>query len=587
MADPVRYRVSMPRPHAHLFEVEARFPATPGDLRVHLPVWTPGSYLVREFARHLQDVAAFDDAGANLPLRRVDKRTFEVSSGGAPVLLRYRVYANDLTVRTNHLDDSHGYFNGAGMFLYAEPLRATEHRLEVVAPEGWRSFCALDPKDGEWIAQGYDDLIDAPVEIGPHEPVCFEVRGVPHQVVLWGDAGLDRARLAGELRRTCEAVADLFGELPLRRYLFIVHLTDKGRGGLEHHSSSTLLLPRFGVGTARGWEDLLNLAAHEYFHLWNIKRIRPAAFTPYDYGQEQYTTLLWAFEGLTAYYDMLLVRRAGLTSAARYLTRIGEALTALHGTPGRRALSLADASLWTWIKQYRPDENATNSFVSYYLKGELVSLLLDLELRRATDNRRSLDDVVRLLWQRHGRGVGVPEDGVERAASEVAGVDLTAFFDRAIRGTQELDYGVFEHAGLQLRFRPRESAGDKGGTPPGRGRDVRARGWLGLTTRGSQTISAVLEGSPAQEAGLYPDDELVALDGYRVDSGALLSRCEERPPGEPVRVTVFRRDRLREIPVVLGTKPADAAYLVRMEGPTEAQRAAYASWLGVGWDDPG
>ncbi|HYH99956.1 M61 family metallopeptidase [Hyalangium sp.] len=586
MPEAVRYRVSMPRPHSHLFEVEATFPVGPDVLDAVLPVWTPGSYLVREYARHLQDVTAVGPRGELLPVQRADKRTFRVRTGGRAVTLRYRVYANELTVRTSHLDGSHGYFNGATIFLYTDATRHHEHRVTVEAPEGWRTFSALEQQDGIFSAPDYDTLIDSPFEVGPHTPLSFVAASVPHEVVVWGDTVPDPDKLTTDLQRICEAEARLLGGLPMKRYLFLVYLTDKGRGGLEHQASTALLFPRAAMQNSRGWEDFLTLAAHEYFHLWNVKRIKPRALVPFDYSQENYTTLLWAFEGMTSYYDNLFVRRAGLMSAHRYLTRLGETLTTLHGTPGRRVQTLADASLMSWIKHYRPDENSSNSAISYYLKGEVVCALLDLELRRATGDAKGLDDVVRLLWQRYGNGSGVPEDGVEKLVSEVAGKDLTPFFDRAVRSTEELDYSVLSHVGLEIGFRVRESSTDRGGTPtPRKGSEAKPKGWLGLSLKGNATVASVMDGSPAMEAGLYPEDEVVALDGYKTDGAGLLSRCEDRRPGETVRVTVFRRDKLMEVPVVLGQKPADAVYLTRVDKPSEAQKAAYQAWLGAPWDE--
>ncbi|HME91779.1 MAG TPA: PDZ domain-containing protein [Myxococcaceae bacterium] len=586
MSRAVRYRVAMSQPHSHLFEVEARFPAQSGPLVVALPVWTPGSYLVREFARHLQDLSATDEAGRRLDVSRLDKRSFQIAAQGKNVRLQYRVYANELTVRTSHLDGTHGYFNGATLFLYAEALRGAQHRVSVDSPPGWRPFSALDREGDEFVAADYDELIDSPFEVGPHLPVEFQVAGVPHQIVVWGGDALDREKLAADLQKVCEAESALFGGLPMRRYLFLIYLADKGRGGLEHKASTSLLFARPNLLNSKGWEDFLTLAAHEYFHLWNVKRIKPRSLVPFDYSQESYTQLLWAFEGTTSYYDNLLVRRAGLMSASRYLNRLGECLTALHSTPGRKVQTLAEASMMAWIKHYRPDENSPNSAISYYLKGEIVAALLDLEIRRATQDERSLDDVMRLLWTRYGDERGVPEDGVERAATEVASRDLSAFFDRAIRSTAELDYSAFQHVGLEVKFRVKESPGDKGGSPPRiKPAELKPKGWLGISIKGGATIASVLEGSPAMKAGLYADDDIVALDGYRVDGAGLIARCEEKRPGETAKVTVFRRDRLVEVEIPLEDKPADAAYLARMENPTEAQRAAFQAWLNASWEE--
>jgi predicted metalloprotease with PDZ domain len=584
MSEPVRYRVSMPRPHTHLFEVEARFPGQ-DVLEAVLPVWTPGSYLVREYARHVQQLSAVDEAGATLPVERVDKRTWRVQAHGRPATLRYRVYANELTVRTSHLDGSHGYFNGASLFLYAEALRSVPHHLLVDAPSGWSVFTALNPEADGFLAPDYDTLVDSPVEIGPHTPIRFTAAGVPHEVVVWGGA-IDRAKLEADLRAICEAEAALWGGLPFQRYLFLIYLLDKGRGGLEHGASTALVYARQQLTAPKGWEDFLTLASHEYFHAWNVKRLKPRAFVPFDYAGENYTRLLWAFEGITSYYDNLLVRRAGRMSGPRYLCRLGEAFSVFQATPGRMVQTLEEASLTAWVKYYRQDENTPNSAVSYYLKGELVALFLDLEIRRSTGDARSIDDVMRLLWARYGDGRGVPESAVEEAAAEVAGRELGSFFDRALRSTAELDTSVLAHVGLQLRTRIRESASDKGGTPPRlKPGEAKPRGWTGIVPRGG-SIGSVPEGSPAQAAGLYAEDEVVAIDGIRGDAGALVSRSDDRAPGETVRVTVFRRDVLVDVPVTLAQRPEDAVWLAPVDTPTEAQRAAFERWLGTALDSP-
>lgn len=586
MSQAVSYRVSMSRPHAHLFEVVADFPASGDEVTVALPVWTPGSYLVREYSRHVQNFQAFGPDDQRVPFTRTDKRSFLIKAHGRPFRLRYQVYAHELTVRTSHLDGTHGYFNGATLFFYCEALRKHEHRVEIDAPNGWTATSALEREGADFVADDYDELVDSPFEIGSHTPLTFLAAGVPHEIVLWGDPQLDEKKLVADLTKVIETQAAFFGGLPMKRYVFFIYATDKGRGGLEHRASTALLYPRSGLATSKGWEDFLTLACHEYFHLWNVKRIIPKALVPFDYSQESYTQLLWAFEGGTSYYDNLLVRRAALMSPARYLTRLGESLTSLHGTPGRTTMCLADASYLSWVKHYRPDENTVNTAISYYLKGEIACLLLDLTIRRLTRDQQSLDDVLRLMWKRWGDGSGVPEDGVEQAATEVAGQSLKMFFDRAVRGTDELDYSPLAHVGLEVRFRTRESANDKGGSPPRvKATEDKPRGFLGILPKGNQGIASVLDGSPAMEAGLYADDEIVALDGSKVDAPGLISRCEEKKPGDKVKVTVFRRDRLTDVAVALAAKPADAVYLARIDRPTEEQKASYRAWLGANWDD--
>lgn len=583
MPEPVRYRVSMPRPHSHLFEVEATFPAAGDELVVCLPVWTPGSYLVREYSRHVQQFTVEDLEGQPVPFERVDKRSFKVAARQRPVRCKYKVYANELTVRTSHLDGTHGYFNGATLFFYSEPLRQRPHHVTIAAPQGWGTTVALPQAAGDFIADDYDELVDSPFEIGTHSPLYFTAAGVPHEVVCWGEPQLDEKRLVADLTRIIETEAAMLGGLPLKRYVFFIYGTDKGRGGLEHKASTALLYPRNGFSSPRGWEDFLTLAAHEYFHLWNVKRVKPQRLVPFDYSQENYTELLWYFEGGTSYYDNLLTRRAGLMSGSRYLQRLGESLTALHGAPGRLVLSLADASMIAWTKHYRPDENTQNTAISYYLKGELVCCLLDLSIRRATNDAKSLDDVVRLLWARYGDERGVPERAVEAAAEEVAGTSLRDFFARAVHGTAELSYEVFDHVGLEVRFRTRESNADKGGTPP-RSKAEKVEGWIGILTRGA-FVATVLDGSPAMAAGLYPDDELLAVDGSRCDASTLVNRCEDKRPGDVLAVTLFRRDRLLEVKVTVGQKPADGVWLQRVDRPTDAQKAAFQAWLRIPWGE--
>ena len=423
----MRYRLALPEPHSHLFHVEAVADAPGDSIELVLPVWTPGSYLVREFARHLEGVAADDGEGRKLPLERLDKNRFLVRSAGASrVRVTYRVYANELTVRTCHLDGTHGFVNGAAVFPFVPGRERERHDLEVAAPAGWRVSTALAGGPAAFSASDYDELADSPLEIGTHRTVRFEALGVPHEIALWGRGNVDEARLAADARRVVEAFAALVGGgLPYDRYLFIVHLADKRGGGLEHAASTTLHVARHGFFPREAYEETLGLLSHELFHAWNVKRLRPAALVPYDYGREQYTRLLWWFEGATSYYENVALARAGILEPKRWLKVLGEALTTLERTPGARKMSLEEASFLAWVKHYRPDENTPNSAISYYLKGELVALALDLELRR---RGRSLDDVLRVLYARWAEGGGgVPEDGVEQVAGELMGADAAAW----------------------------------------------------------------------------------------------------------------------------------------------------------------
>jgi len=576
----MRYRVSMTEPHSHLFEVEAVL-EQPGPAPVlALPVWTPGSYLVREFSRHIECIEADDGAGTRLPVVRIDKHRFRVDAGGAArVRLRYRVYANDPTVRTSHLDGAHGYWNGANLFLYAEGRVDEPVELTVVPPAGWRASTALDGGPLQFTARDYHELCDSPVEVGTHALATFEALGKRHEVAIAGRGHLDVARFAADLKRVVEHLGGLMGGLPYERYLFIVHLSDRRRGGLEHERSTTLDVGRTAFFPREAYEETLALAAHEFLHLWNVKRLRPAALLPYDYAREQYTRLLWWFEGVTSYYDRLTLVRSGLSDARAFLKHLGEQWTALARQPGAAKMSLEEASLTAWVKYYRPDENSANSAVSYYLKGELVALGLDLALRRAGG---SLDGLLRGLHARYA-ATGLPEDGVERAVAEVMGEAAARdFFDRFVRGTAPVEVGL-DLVGLSMERRAAQSLDDKGGAPARRNGDDGRAGWLGaeLPPGPRLLVRTVREGGPAWKAGLYADDEILAESGFRVDRSALWDRMRQVGPGGRLRLTVFRRDELREVEVALGQPPVEVAWLETLPDPTPAQEAAFLAWTGA------
>jgi predicted metalloprotease with PDZ domain len=586
----MRYRLSLPAPQTHHFELEARL-ARPGPTaELCFPVWTPGSYLVREHARHVEGLRAEDGHGRPLPLRRLDKHRVAIDAGdAAEAVLRWRAYANELSVRTCHLDGTHGYVNGAALFPYAAGRLAEPCTLEVAAPEGWEVATALPGGPSLFTARDFDELADSPLEIGRHRLLRFEAAGKPHDLAVWGRAHWDEGRFVADVRRIVEGFAAMFGGLPYERYVFIVHLVDRRKGGLEHAASTTLSIGRTGFFPRDAYEETLALVAHEFFHVWNVKRLRPAAFTPYDYAREQYTRLLWWFEGVTSYYDGLALVRAGIVEPRKYLRTLGQAFTALARTPGAAKVSVEEASFLTWVKQYRPDENSGNSAVSYYLKGELVALALDLALRRAGG---SLDALVRTLLARHGQeghGSGLPEDGVERAAAEVMGEGAAhAFFDRWVRGVEPLEPGL-EAVGLRLQRRAATGFDDRGGTPaPENGKgggkpEASEAGWLGaeLSAGPKLLVQSVKQGSPAWAAGLQAEDELVAEDGLRVDRASLWDRlCQEGPAGR-LRLTIFRRDELLEVDVPLASAPQDAVWVEPIPDAPSDARAAFQAWCGA------
>ena len=590
--EPVRYHVAIDDAHSHVYAVAATFagPFAGHALDVFLPAWTPGSYLAREFARNVMSASAEDERGQPLPIEKRDKATWRVAAANAArVTVRMRVYANDLTVRTSHLDGSHAYFNGANLFPSRLESRDTPCVLTLDVPKGWTVSTTLPPDGKGFRADDYDHLVDCPVEMGTHEVLTFDAGGVPHELVIWGEGNLDRARMLEDLAKIARAQAALMGGLPFKRYLFLVHLSDKGRGGLEHRDSTTLLYPRFGFRPRKEYEEFLRLASHEYFHSWNVKRIKPKAFDPYDYTRENYTTLLWAMEGFTSYYEVQALARAGLLSRDRLLAIWGEDITTLLRTPGRRVQSVAESSFDSWIKYYRQDENSKNSGVSYYLKGSLIALVLDFELRARTNGAKSLDDLMRLLFERHGaKGRGLPEDAYSLALAELGGAEMAALLAKYVDGIGEIDFTAhLAKAGLVYRTRAAESHDDKGGSVGKRGKKKDGEpdeplppyiGFEARADRGRSVVSFVHADSPAAKAGIYAGDEIVAADGWRAEEKAWRTRIAEHAPGERVELTIFRRDRLMQIAVLLAAPPEDTAWIEVAADAPPAAKAILDAW---------
>lgn len=566
----IRYHVSAPNPATHLFHVSMEIDRPEDGIELHLPVWTPGSYMVREFARHIQDFRVSDEKGAPRGWRKTSKDAWAVDCYSARMLrAEFDVYANDLTVRTSHLDSTHLFINAANLLPYVASRTGQPAGLRVDVPRGWNLATGLPlPKENDALAAAdYDELVDSPVHAGPEPILRFEVNGVAHEIATWGGGNLDPDRLTADLTHVVAAQAALFGSLPYQRYVFMLMATDEGRGGLEHRNSCALIVPRFDFRPETSYERVLRLCSHEFFHTWNVKRIHPTVLGPFDYRHENYTRLLWAMEGITDYYALMMLRHAGIISNGRLLEVFGEWMSDLAETPGRHLQSLEEASFDAWIKYYRPDEHSANSGVSYYLKGALASLTLDMEIRRQTAGQHSLNDLMRLLWLRFGEtGLGVPEDAYQGLVEEITGGDWSAFFDRAIHSRGDLDYETLSAAGIEVEWHADASAPEA---------------WLGVklrTENGRARVSSAVSDGPAWAAGLTAGDELLALDGYRVTESNLNDRLRDFAPGATVRLTLFRRDELLEVPVTLAQRPATRATLKRSEESTAQQSAVFEDW---------
>ncbi len=600
------YRVCPAFPQAHLFAVEILIPHPPSDpLVLSMPAWIPGSYMIRDFARNLLDIAVTNAAGQSLPLVKRDKQTWICEGATGAVTVAYRVFAWELSVRAAHLDSTHAYFNGPSLLLRIAGLEDRPCRIDLLPPDDeigadWRVATSLCPLEtgargfGSYRAEDYADLIDHPVEMGRFRLVSFAVRGIPHHVAISGRHRLDEARLIADLGRICAEHAALFGELPLDRYLFLVTAVGEGYGGLEHACSTSLLcarddLPQPGEDPpslpTEGYTRFLGLCSHEYFHLWLVKRIRPQVLINGGLEREVHTRLLWAFEGITSYYDELALVRAGCIDRKTYLGLLAATITRVMRNPGRCVQTLADASFDAWTRFYKPDENSPNALVSYYGKGALVALALDLTIRRGTAGACSLDAVMRELWRRHGQtGVGVPERGVEAVAGAVSGLDLDGFFAQTLDSTEDLDLAdLLASVGIGMRLRPNRGPKDLGGGVEQFAPLTSAVSTLDLRLRPGGTevvIQSVISGGAGERAGLAPGDVLLAVDGLRATPDNL-ERLVARAAGQTdgVALHLFRRDELMTLTAHPQPANADTCELMWLEPVADAVARTRDRWL--------
>jgi predicted metalloprotease with PDZ domain len=585
----------------HLFNVTVTVAAPNPDGQVFaLPAWIPGSYMIREFARNIVRIRA-ESGGQPVELAKLDKHTWRAAPVSGALTLHYEVYAWDLSVRAAHLDQTHGFFNGTSVFLRAEGFEATPHQVDIQRPgdplaTDWRVATSLPELGakrygfGTYIAADYDELIDHPVEMGDFALASFKAHGIQHDIVVTGRVpNLDMERLQQDLKAICECQIVFFEpkskKAPMDRYVFLTMAVGDGYGGLEHRASTALICSRNDLPTtaapktaerSEGYVTFLGLCSHEYFHTWNVKRIKPAVFAPYDLQVENYTPLLWLFEGFTSYYDDLMLVRSGIISEATYFKLLGKTVGNVWRGSGRTKQSIAESSFDAWTKYYRQDENAPNAIISYYTKGSLVGLAFDLTIRAKTGGAKSLDDVMRALWERYGRdfyagasgsGRGVTEKDVEALFDEISGVRLKSIFDRYVRGTEDIPLAkLYAAFGVKVLDERKTS---KPSLNIGVGRDP-----LGVK------LSQVHEGGAAHQAGLSAGDIVIAVDGLRVNGNPsnldqLFARYRV---GDVVTVHAFRRDELMQFDVTLqgcvapnvsiGVAPAGTRRVAAMQRPS-------------------
>lgn len=586
----IRYRLSFRQAANHRVEVEATIPTDgAASIRLMMPVWTPGSYLVREYARQIEEISARDEsANRALTIDKVDKNHWVVQCAGAKdIVVHYVLYGREMSVRTNWIETDFAFLTGAATFLTREDALARPHLVRVDGLPQWpdiaTSLPTVDGRDA-WhrIAKNFDELVDSPIVVGNIDIQKVDVGGASHHLATLGADGLwDTVRATQDIAKLIELEQKFWGETPYRDYWFLNLATEAG-GGLEHDNSCVLMTSRWAQRTRAKTIDWYALVAHEFFHAWNVRRLRPKALITYDYSNEQYMRELWIAEGITSYYDELFVARAALSTPKEYLERLSKQLQSYHGTPGRNVQSLQDSSFDTWIKFYRPDENASNSRVSYYVKGAIIGMLLDAKIRVATNNQKSLDDCMRLLWQRH-RTTGYDNQDFANIASEVAGTPIGPWLTQQLATTGELDYAEFlDCYGLQWKSKDNGSSGTDGApvaTPAVVGIDL-------VNTSGKAMIDKLARGAAASAAGLQVGDELIGWGGFRVSPEQWSERLAMYHVGDRVVATIARRGKLLEIPVVLEPASPEPKSLVRVEAPTDAQSQRWNAWLQLPSESP-
>jgi len=578
-AEPIRYTLKFPVPATHVVEIEADVPTgRRSAIELMMAVWTPGSYLVREYSRNVEGVTATGAGGTSLTVTKSAKNRWRIETGGVDrVRVRYRVYGREMSVRTNYIDPDFALINGAATYLtLAGDTGSRPHDVSVELPAAWKTVVSplQDVPGGssrQFRAPDFDTLVDSPMVAGNPAIYPFTVRGVTHYLVDIGEGGIwDGTKTVADVQKIVETAAAFWGAVPYDKYVFF-NLIVQASGGLEHKNSCTLMANRWDVRTRRGYAAWLDLVSHEFFHAWNVKRLRPVELGPFDYERENRTRMLWAAEGLTDYYGSLIAVRSGAITPQEYLVNLSEAISELQTTPGRRSTPVEQASQDAWIRQYRPDENSPNVSISYYTKGAIVGLLLDLEIRRLTNNAKSLDDVMRAAWAKYSGAHGYTAEEFRALVSAVAGHDLSAWLHRALDTTEELDYTPLATVGLVAKADLPDPA----------------RPWIGLSTangtlrndNGRLVVVQVRRDTPAEAAGVSAEDEILAIGGYRVRPEQWVPRLDAWHPGDTVPLLVARREALVNLQVTFAAEPARGVKVEVDPGADTAADARREAWL--------
>lgn len=565
----IQYRVSTPEPHTHYAEISITISNYKKEyIDFKLPTWAPGSYLIREFSRFVEDFKA-EHSRTELKTEQISKNTWRVyTNNQSSVTVKYKVYAYELSVRTSFVDDSHAYFNGTSIFMYVDDLKQKNGKVKFVPHANFKNIATSLTQDGDkwnYTFPNYDILVDSPIEIGNHKEFEFTSAGTLHKVAMYGEGNFDIEKLKTDMAKVCEEATKVFGVNPNKEYTFIIHNLTHGSGGLEHLSSTTLQVNRWTYDEAN-YAGFLSLVAHEYFHLWNVKRVRPMALGPFDYENENYTHLLWVMEGFTSYYENLILYRAGIITADDLINKMKGKISYVETSPGGKVQSATDASFNAWIKAYRPHENSGNTTISYYSKGATLALMLEFEIINNTNGEKSLDDAMQLLYNEYflKKKRGFTDDEFQQAVEKIAGKSLANFFDNNVFKPETVDYATrFNYVGLDFK-----TIETKGTSPS-----------LGIGLSGDK-ITSVTTGSAAYLSGLNVNDKIIAINNYDVDGGGISKLLSQYNIDDEIDVLISRDNLIRTIKVKL-IAPTSTSFVISMaEELDDKQKNNLKVWLG-------
>ncbi|HUH75598.1 MAG TPA: hypothetical protein VLZ75_14480 [Chitinophagales bacterium] len=568
----ISYQVYFRQPELHYVEIEMKVSVSNTELvQLYLPVWTPGSYMVREYSKNLDQFQVFNTSKENIAFQKISKNlwSFQPKDVGE-YNIHYRIYANEWSVRTNHVDIDHAMLNGAPTFLAVKGAENTAHQIIFHPHQNWKVISSPLPEDGnEWIriAENYDLVVDSPTEIGNHEVMTFDVENVLHEVALVGSSNLDRMSFLKDLKAIVREEIQLFGTThPCKRYLFIIHHTENIYGGLEHLHSSLNMIPRWNYEPRDKYLQSISLLSHEYFHLWNVKRIRPIELGPFDYQQENYTRQLWAIEGVTSFYDDYFLYLSRVSSIAEYLKTVAENINKVANTPGDKFQTLAESSFDAWVKYYRQNENSHNNQVSYYVKGATVVTALNLLIINSTQGTKSLDDVMRALYQNYLQNPekGYSEEELLTVCESVAGISLKEFFDLHIFGNEPIDYSYYlSLAGLEL-FETNE--------------ERYHFGWTLANKDGKFIISKVDINSNVALSGLNAEDEVLGFNGYRMHAQWERSLFD-KSVGDEIELIISRNGIIKNFTLELESSRKHKYTIHLDKKPSPQQALVRKTWL--------